>query len=616
MDERFQKILDRTPSEPGVYLLKNQKKKLVYVGKAKNLKVRLRSYFDGTDSRPFVRRLSRLLGDVETIITRNEKEALLLENRLIKAHQPRFNIRLRDDKEYLWLRVDVRVDWPRVVVIRRPQQDGPLHFGPYHSASAIRQTLRILNRYFGLRTCSDAVLKNRSRPCLQYQIKRCPGPCVFPVDRAAYHQHVLEAVLFLQGKERELVDVLRTRMEGAAEQLDFELAAHYRDQIRDVERSLERQQIEGADPVDRDVIGLYRQGDSILVELLMIRQGAMADTRRLHYSDQDLPDEEFLPSLLLQYYDGEVEIPPEILVPIPVESVGPLGEILSERRQGKVSLACPQRGFCRALVATANRNAEQAFKEMVDATEHSEESLEKLQKRLHLPLVPRRIEGFDISNLGETAKVGSMVVFQNGEPERSSYRTFRIKSVAGQDDFASLVEVLTRRIKRSQRGLEPWPDLMVIDGGKGQLNGVVRAIDQLGAGHLEVVSLAKSRPEEAKEGGAGRDPGRTDERVFLPGIKDPIVLRPYTAELYLMQRIRDEAHRVALAYHQKLRKQRTLASVLDRIPGIGPQRRNALLKQFGSVGRIRRATPEQLADVEGISPTLALRIQQALGEED
>jgi excinuclease ABC subunit C len=610
MDDRIREMIEKAPTEPGVYLMRNRKRKIIYIGKATNLRSRIRSYFSGGDPRPFVRHLSRTLGEIETVITRNAKEALLLENRLIKVHQPRYNVKLRDDKNYLSLRIDTKAEWPRVEVVRRQRSDGALYFGPYHSASAIRQTLRIVNRYFGLRTCRDSVLNNRSRPCLQYQIKRCPGPCVVDVDREAYQRSVEETVLFLQGRKRQLVRSLERRMKAASDRLEFELAAHYRDQIRDVERSLITQEVETVRRIDQDVIGLYREGDAIALELIFLRRGIVTGTRRFAFTEQEFPDEEVISSFVVQFYKGGADVPHEVVVPLELEGKTALEELLSELRGTKVRVTRPQRGFKKSLLETAQRTAEQAFREELGIANQRRRELEALQRRLRLTHLPRRIECFDISNLGDTAIVGSMAVFVDGEAQKAAYRTFRVRTVAAQDDFAAMFEVLSRRIRRSQENKEPWPDLIVIDGGKGQLSMALRALEDLGAHNLEVVALAKSRVQQGSdETGATT---RSDERVFLPGVRNPIRLRPNTGERHLMERLRDEAHRVAKGYHTKLRRKRTLRSALDGIPGVGAARRKALLKHFGSVGRIRSSSPEELTAVQGISQTLARRIWEAL----
>ena len=614
MNARFKEILKRTPTEPGVYLMRTTTGKIFYVGKAANLRSRLRSYFSNADKRPFVKRLPRILGDVETFITRNEKEALLLENRLIKTHQPRFNIKLRDDKNFLSLRIDVRAQWPRVEVVRRQRRDGGEYFGPYHCATSIRQTLGILNKYFGLRTCKDSVLHNRSRPCLQYQIKRCPAPCVFDISRDEYRRSVGETILFLQGRHTELISSLQDRMEQAATRWEYELAAGYRDQIHDIKNSLTGQQVETIRSIDQDALGLYREGDLLSVEVLNIRRGVLSGHRRFVFSEQEQPDEEILTSFIVQFYSGHFTVPHEVLVPLSLPSAALLAEVLTEQQGRQVKVIHPRRGAKRSLVEAAVRNAQQAFNEELGIVERRRKELSKLQKKLHLTNLPRRIECFDIANLGNEAIVGSMVVFVDGEPDKSSYRAFRVRTVATQDDFASLVEVLSRRVKRSQQGDEPWPDLMIVDGGKGQLNRVLGAFEELGVHDLELVGLAKSRlkPTETES----EHVARTDERVYLPGAKSPIRLKPNTAERHLMERVRDEAHRFANAYSRKLREKRALGSSLERIPGIGAVRRRALIKHFGSVGRIKCATVDELAEVEGFSFGLAARVFRHIGRPD
>jgi excinuclease ABC subunit C len=613
MDDLFRTILDRTPTESGVYMMKNRQGKLVYIGKATNLRARLRQYFSGSDPRPFAKRLSKFLGDIETIITRNNKEAVLLENRLIKAHKPRYNIKLRDDKNYLSLRIDPRSPWPRVGVVRRQKKDGASYFGPYHSASAVRQTLRVLNRYFGLRTCTDSVLNNRSRPCLQYQIKRCPAPCVLDIDRASYDRSVREAVLFLQGKQKELVGSLKRRMREASEDQEYELAAHYRDQIRDVDRSLITQKIETVQRIDQDVFGLFREGAAVAIEAIFVRRGLIVGTRRFSFANLELPDEEVLSSLVMQYYTGGAVVPHEVLLPFELASTATFEAILTDLRGTKVRMAVPQRGNKKALLDTAQRNAEQAFNEEISAAEQRADGLEKLRQRLHLKVLPSRIECFDISNLGDAAVVGSQVVFQDGLPDKSSYRTYRVRQVVGQNDFAAMQEILSRRLRRSSDHNESLPDLMIIDGGKGQLNKVLAVLQDLGAHDLPVVGLAKARNTD-RVTETGRLV-RSDERVFLPGAKDPIYLRPNTAERHLMERIRDEAHRVAISYHKNLRRKGSLSSVLDRIPGVGPTRRTALLQELGSVKRIRASSIDDLTNVKGISANLAASILRALGAD-
>jgi excinuclease ABC subunit C len=600
-NKRFDEILKRTPALPGVYLMKNHQDKVIYVGKAINLKNRLSSYFGGRDPRPFVRRLEKILGDVETIITRNEKEALLLENRLIKSHQPRFNVRLRDDKYYLSLRLDTSAKWPRVEVVRRPKSDGARYFGPYHSAASLRKSLRTLNRHFGLRTCTDHVLRNRSRPCLQYQIKRCPAPCVLDVEEKKYAQSVKEAVLFLKGERQELLESLGHKMKEASAQMEYEIAARCRDQIRDITRSLEAQHVEQVLSIDEDVVGLCREGDLIALEILNVRRGALCDARRFVLTDEVHSTESLLESFLVQYYTAGKFIPHRLILPVSVTYRAALEELLSELSGRKVKIIVPQRGRKRSLVETANTNAAQAIKEVVGEEAQRRRALLALQKRLHLSAPPSRIECFDISNLGDRDIVAAMTVFIDGRPAPSAYRSYGLKEIQGQNDFAALEEVLQRRAKRILKGDEPWPDLWVIDGGKGQLSSAMKVIEMLGIHEIPVVSLAKARSDK-----------KTEERLFLPNVKDPLILNPRTAEHHLLVHLRDETHRRAVDFHRKRRKKRTLASALRGIKGVGPAIERRLMRRFGSLKKIHKTPVEELIEIPGITRPLALRISQTL----
>ena len=473
----------RLPESPGVYIMKDAKGAIFYIGKSINLKSRVRSYFSGGDSRPFVKRLDKLLDSIDVILTATEAEALVLENTLIKAHQPRFNVMLRDDKSYLSLSIDPKGVWPRVEVMRsRPGKKPPSvrHFGPYHSSRALRQTLQLLNRHFMLRTCPDHVLNNRSRPCLQYQIKRCPAPCVFEVDRAQYDEHVHETILFLDGKTEELKLRLTDRMMEASEAMDFEVAARFRDQLRAIDTMMEPQQAEVAQDIDQDAFGQYREGDRLTIQALFVRGGRLEGTRVFSFKDHDVPEAEFYSSFLNLYYQGGNAIPHEVLLPIEIEDAEALADVLGGLRGGKVAVLTPQRGRKKELVDSAGRNAENTFKSQQVGGEQAADLLEKLQKRLKLSRWPERIECFDISNFQGAQVVASMVVFEGGQPSKKEYRHFKIKTVEGQDDFASMYEVLERRFKRALTGEWPSPDLVVIDGGKGQLGQAVTILSDLG----------------------------------------------------------------------------------------------------------------------------------------
>ncbi len=612
MNAALQDKIANLPTGPGVYLMKDRSDEIIYVGKAVNLRNRVRSYFDrGGDTRAFVPLLERILGDIETVVVTNEKEALLLENELIKKHQPRFNVKLRDDKNFICLRLDTRQDYPRLEVVRRIEKDGALYFGPYSSASSIRETLRIINRYFQLRTCSDHVLHNRKRPCLLHQIGRCPAPCVYEVPREDYHRSAQEAVLFLEGKANELVARIKLRMQEAARALRFEEAARLRDQLRAIERSLERQHVAVGDLIDQDVFGLYREGDRLLIYVLYVRNGRITGGQAFSFSGQEFPDEELIASFANLYYGNGNFVPKEILLPLKPEGIEGLEELLTETRGDRVRIMVPQRGDKADLVRMATRNAEQAFAERKRDRDETLAVLEKLRDRLHLTRIPRRMECFDISHFQGASIVASQVAVTDGETDKSRYRHFRIKSLEGQDDFASMYEVISRRLRRALKE-EDLPDLLVIDGGKGQLGSAHAALKDADLERqIDVVGLAKSRERDVPHPDAPTV--RSPERVFVLGQKDPIVLAQNSTELFLLTRMRDEAHRFAITYQQKLMRRRNFKSVLEDIPGVGEGRKKLLLRHFGSLKRIREATIEELTEVVG--PAIAERIHGWLHAE-
>jgi excinuclease ABC subunit C len=608
MDAKLEAKLDALPTEPGVYLMKDRQGEIIYVGKAVNLRNRVRSYFTRTgDTRAFVSLLDRFLGDIETVLVHNEKEALLLENELIKKHKPRFNVLLKDDKQYISLRLDRTQDYPRLEVVRRYQKDGARYFGPYSSASAIRETLRIINRFFHLRTCTDHVLANRKRPCLLHQIGRCPAPCVYPVPVEEYRKSVDEVILFLEGKAGELVDGLRSRMKQASSELKFEEAARIRDQLLAIERSLERQKVATTDFKDQDVFAFHRDGDRLLVYVLYVRQGRLNGGMAFPLGSQEFPDEELLPSFVNLYYDQGNFVPEEVLLPLDVEEREGLEALLTERKGDRVRVMVPKRGEKRDLVEMAQKNAEQAVAERRRTKDETEVVLRRLQERLHLRHLPRRIECFDISHFQGASIVASQVAATDGEIDKSRYRRYRIKTLEKQDDFASMHEVITRRLKRGQEEGD-LPDLLVIDGGKGQLASALAAAKDLGVEGVDIISLAKSRDLEVHD--RDEESARSPERVFIPHRKDPIVLRQNSAELYLLARLRDEAHRFAITFQQKSMRKGNFHSVLEDIPGVGDTRKKLLLRQFGSLKRVREASIEELAEVLG--PTVAERVHSAL----
>jgi excinuclease ABC subunit C len=593
-------------TEPGVYIMKAAGDVIVYVGKAKNLRARLKQYFrPGDDTRFFVAAglLSRVLVEIETLLVANEKEALLLENHLIKKHQPRFNIKLRDDKQYLVLRVDPQADYPRVEVVRNIKDDDARYFGPYHSATSCRSTLRTLNRHFQLRTCTDHVLKTRKRVCLQYQIQRCPGPCVYPVEEARYGEQVDDVMMFLSGKNDQLLTRLETRMREKAASEEFEAAAQLRDSMQAVERSLARQNVVQEDFVDQDVFGMWRRADVVEVTVLFVRGGKWVGKRTFRQRDQEFPDQQVLEAFVQQYYQTGTLIPAEVLVPTAIDASGVLAEWLSELRGRKVNILWPQRGQKVQLIELANKNAAASAMTRKGRDDDKHAALEKLTRRLSLRQIPRRIECFDIAHLQGSETVASMVVFIEGEADTSLYRKFKVKTVSN-DDFGAMFEVLTRRFRRALKGEKGWefPELLVIDGGKGQLSSALAAIEDLGIElgserGFDVVGLAKERDD--------RSGTSHPDRVFLRNAKDAIHLRANTAELFVLAQLRDEAHRFANTFHKQQRKKRSLQSAIDQVPGIGPKRRRALLRSFGSIKALRAASVEEIAAVESMTRSAA-----------
>lgn len=608
---KLREKIEALPHEPGVYLFKNRRGRIFYVGKGADVNARVRSYFTRSgDMRPFVATLDRLLFDVDTVVTRSEKEALLLENNLIKLHRPRFNVLLRDDKNPLCIRLDVSVDWPRAELVRKMSDDWATYFGPYHSAAAARATVKALNRHFQLRTCSDRMFASRKRPCLQYFIKRCPAPCVVDVDRALYREQVDEAMLFLGGRRDELLAHLRDRMRAAAVAQQFERAAELRDRLAAIERTLETQRVVLPDARDFDVIGTYREATTVDIAVLQLRQGKLLGQKAYVLSRQEPEDAEITSGFVAGYYASDAcreQIPDVVVLPFAIDDIEAKAEWLSDRRGGKtVELVAPQRGAMRELLDLAMRNAEATARARNTRAVETATALEKLQARLNMSTAPRRIECVDISHLQGLATVGSVVSFFDGEPDKSHYKRFKLRQATGNDDFAALYEVLLRRFRRAKAGESGWelPDLLVVDGGKGQLGSARAALrDADLAGKLTLVALAKERAPD------------TPDRVFLSGAKDAIPLRPNSAELYLLAAVRDESHRFALAYHRKLRKQRALKSALDDIDGVGCERRRALLRHFGSLRELRSASVDEMARVPGMTHTAAMAVAKFLASK-
>jgi excinuclease ABC subunit C len=596
---------------PGVYLLKDTHGKVIYVGKAANLRSRVRSYVRGGDERSQVRFLVGRLADVETVVTSNAKEALILESTLIKQYRPRYNIRLKDDKSYVSVKVTVGDAWPRVLVTRRIVKDGGRYFGPFHNASAVRDTLDTIRKVFPLRTCSDPVFRNRSRPCIEYDIKRCLAPCVLPVDRGVYEEHLRQAMLLIEGRNREVAGALRTRMEVAADAERFEDAARYRDQIRSIETTQEPQQVADHWGADQDVFGIYREGGAVEVQVLFVRHGTLVGTIAYAFDDWELPDGEVMEAVLTQFYQATPhDVPDEILLPAAISDADVRAEYLSERRGRKVTFLVPQRGDKLRLVEMARENAREGFARRREAASEGVRQVTELQRKLHLRRSPQRIECVDIATFQGGETVGALVCFVDGQPFKDGYRRYRVRSIVGTDDFASVAEVIERRFRPGEKR-EPLPDLLVIDGGIGQLAAAREVLARVELPDLPVIGLAKER---VARDATAREVRRQPERVFLPGRKNPVVLRTNSTALFLLQRARDEAHRFANAYHRRLRDRARLRSPLDDVPGVGPRRRRQLLRHFGSLRRLRAATLEELVTVPGISTDVAARIKETLAE--
>jgi excinuclease ABC subunit C len=596
------------PEAPGVYLFKGEGGKVLYVGKARSLRDRIRSYArPGGDGRLGIAFLEREATGVDFVVTASESEAVLLEDTLIKRHRPPYNVRLRDDKSFLLVRIDPREEFPRPEPVRAHrrlgQEGGALLFGPYPSTGALRRTLRLLRTIAPLRDCTDAVMRNRSRPCLQHAIGRCCAPCVGLVTPEGYRAHVERAVEFLRGRIDEVREGLRRRMRQEAAALRFERAQALKEQIEALEETAAAGRLAVAAKGDRDAIGLHREGARACVAVLRFR-GRLLREARTHLFEAVLPDEELLASFLPRYY-RLADVPPEVVLPVEANDREMLEGWLAGRRGGAVSLLVPERGERARQASLASENARRALESAATREAAMEEAAEALADLLSLRKVPETVDGFDVSNLQGAANVASRVRFVGGRPEKRGFRRFRVKGFAGQDDFASMREVVGRALRRDLEADE-LPDLVVIDGGRGQLAAALEARDEVGAWDVEFVALAKDRVE------AGPDDRmlHKGERVFLPGAEEPIPLPEGSPASHLLARIRDEAHRFAVTYHRKVRSR--IGSELDGIPGVGPTRRRVLLRHFGSLTALREAPLEAIAGVPGISRPLAEAIHRAL----
>jgi len=595
--------VERLPAEPGVYLFKSERGAVLYVGKAQSLKSRVRQYVNGGDGRIRIPALVERAHSVDVLVTGNVKEALLLENELIKQHRPPFNVRLRDDKQYLALRVDPRETWPRVTMVRRFRKDGAQYFGPYTSSVALKTSLSKLRRLFPLRSCTDSTFKDyarRGRPCIEYEMKRCLGPCCDLADEVAYQEQVEGTMLFLRGKSTELIDSIEREMAEAAAEERFEDAARLRDRLQAVERTIESQQIVTEKGHDRDVFAIAREGGELDVQVLHVREGRVIGARDFPFSNVRIDDGEVMGSFLGQFYgSGEGHAPPrEVLTSVDFEDEGALELLWRERFEQGVTIRRPQRGANRRLVEIAERNAALSLATRLAARESVETALDELEERCHLSIRPNRIECYDVSNLQGTLAVASRVCFENGEPVKKDYRRYRIREAEAGDDYACMREVLDRRFARV--ATEPLPDLLMVDGGRGHLGVVSAALEDVGL-EVETLGISKERDDGSPSVRVKRSGGLKAERIFRPGRVNPIQLAPSSRGMLLLQRVRDESHRFAIEFQRDLRSKVNMTSILEELPGIGPSKRSALLKTLGSLRGVRNASVEELSKVPGVS---------------
>jgi excinuclease ABC subunit C len=616
--EHLAETLAQLPLEPGVYVMRDRRERPVYIGKAKVLRQRVAQYFNGHDSRAFVAQIDTVVATIDSIVTHSEREALLLEATLIRLHKPRFNVQLRDANRFLLLRLDTAHDFPRIELVRRRKKDGARYFGPYESAGDLRKTLKVLERHFRLRSCSDSEFKRRDRVCLDYEIGRCSGPCVLPVPAAEYGRDVEEVVWFLRGRGKPLIAALSTRMEEAARKLQFERGARLRDEINLIKRSLEKQSVILGDGQDLDVVALIRKGDLAAAVVLPVRGGCVLGKHASVWRDMVLPEADLLRGFLLAYYGEEgasSELPPRLNLST---SLGAdRDEIvawLSERAGRKVIAIRPQRGTHRRLVEMALHNAEEELARALVGISERGRALERLRLALHLDGPPMVIDAIDISTFQGRDTVGGKVRFSDGKKDTSGYRSVHLRGAAEGDDFTALRQLILRFYGKHP---EELPDLLVVDGGRAQLGAVVRAFAAAGLRMPAVCGLAKARrlaDGRGFDGAKPEDEGRrvSPERVFVPGRKNYLSMHEGDAGLALLVRARDEVHRFAITRHRNLRNRRNKRSALEDIPGVGPAKRRALLLQFGSLKRVGEATLEELRCVSGISESLAEAIRRAL----
>jgi excinuclease ABC subunit C len=597
------KKLTRVSNEPGVYLMKDTAGTVIYVGKARNLKKRLSSYFKNSGKLDIkVSILVNKINDFETVITRTEKEALILESNLIKRHRPRYNVVLKDDKRYPSLRIDLNEDYPNFSIVRKIGQDDALYFGPFASAYAVRQTLRVINKTFKLRKCKAKDFRNRTRPCLHCQMEGCLAPCCLDVDPAVYQEQVNEAIMFLRGRTPNLIRKVKKQMADCARAQEFERAARLRDKIYSLERTIEKQIAVTTDFKDRDVFAVAAATECSVITVLSVRGGFLTGTRHYDFSEIVSSEPEMIAGFVRQYYERHAFVPDELLVAVDLPDAELTEDWLRSAKKKKVTILRPQRGEKVRLVNLAEHNAQNELNNLIASRSAEMDLLLRLQKKLKMSKLPVRIECFDNSNISGTEPVAGMVVFEMARAKKDFYRKYRIRTVSEPDDYAYMKEVLERRLGKGDAS-KPYPDLLMVDGGKGQLNIALAVIKELNlAGEFELIGIAKK--DEKK--------GETRDKIFKPARANPLGFGREGDLLLFLQRIRDEAHRFAITYHRKRRKQKTLQSALDSIPGVGKKRKTILLQHFKSIKNIRAADLEQICNLPGFNRKVAESVQKAL----
>ena len=601
--KKLDKKLLRLTNQPGVYLMKDASARVIYIGKARKLKKRILSYFNNSGNHDIKTGiLADKIFDIETIITRTEKEALILESNLIKKHKPRYNVILKDDKRYPSLRIDLNEKFPNFSIVRKIGVDKAQYFGPFASAYAVRETLRTINKTFKLRKCKAKDFRTRTRPCLHCQMEGCLAPCCLDVDPAIYQEQVNEAILFLKGRTPDLIQKIKKQMAEAARFQEFEKAARLRDKIFSLERTIEKQIAVTTDFMDRDVFAIARSPEFAVITMLTVRNGFLTGTRHYNFSESISTEEEILTAFIRQYYDRHPFVPDELLVSIKLEDADLLEDWLRDVKRKKIRIICPQRGEKVSVINLAVQNAANELTNVIATHSTEMDLLLRLQKKLHLHKLPERIECFDNSNISGAEPVAAMVVFEKARAAKSLYRRYKIKTVSDQDDYAYMSEILRRRLGKGEES-KPFPDLLMVDGGKGQLNIALAVMKDLDLEHaFDVIGIAKK--DEKK--------GETRDKIFKPGRSNPVGFGREGELLLFLQRVRDEAHRFAVSFHRQRRGRKSLQSALDTIPGVGPKRKTTLLEHFKSIKKIRAATIDEIAALPGFNRHVAQSVLESL----